>query len=333
MIALSIGMTVALFQIWQIKQEVDIAAARLSLEYGPQTTLIYDSKDRVISALYKEHRLPVMLEQMSDPLVNAVMAAEDRRFYEHNGVDLRRMSAAMMANFRRGRIVQGASTITQQFVRANVLDRSKTYGRKFREAWLSHRLEEKFGKRAILQAYLNHVYFGDGYYGVQAASFGYFGKPASEIGPAEGATLAALINRPSGWALRKTPARIRDRRDWVLRQMYASGSLDADAFGAVDRHPCRCNAGTRAGAGTGRSNAASRRVPTSRRLVHEILFQQFGIERALTGGFRVYTTLDADVQRFAEDSVGKRLAELDKKQRQAARCKRRSSPLSHPPAT
>ena len=72
----------------------------------------------------------------------------------------------MVANFRRGRIVQGASTITQQFVRAAVLDRSRTYSRKFREAWLSHRLEEKFGKRAILQAYLNHVYFGDGYYGV-----------------------------------------------------------------------------------------------------------------------------------------------------------------------
>ena len=119
-----------------------------------------------------------MLEQMSEPLIQAVLAAEDRRFYEHNGVDLRRISAAMIANFRRGRIVQGASTITQQLVRAAVLDRAKTYSRKFREAWLSHRLEEKFGKSAILQAYLNHVYFGEGNYGVQAASLGYFGKPA-----------------------------------------------------------------------------------------------------------------------------------------------------------
>ena len=133
LIALSIVMSVALYEIWQIKQEVDEAGNRLSLEYGPQTTLIYDSKNRIISALYKEHRLPVTLEQMSEPLINAVIAAEDRRFYEHNGIDLRRITAATVANFRRGRIVQGASTITQQFVRANVLDRSKTYGRKFRK--------------------------------------------------------------------------------------------------------------------------------------------------------------------------------------------------------
>jgi membrane peptidoglycan carboxypeptidase len=146
-----------LVRIYDIKQEVDEVGNRLTLEFGPQTTLIYDSKDRVISALFKEHRMPVILEQISEPLQQAVLAAEDQRFYEHNGVDLRRMTAAMVANVRRGRIVQGASTITQQFVRANVLDRSRTYGRKFREAWLSHRLEEKFGKRAILQAYLNHV--------------------------------------------------------------------------------------------------------------------------------------------------------------------------------
>src|SRR5215203_5819101 len=96
LIVLSIGMTLALYQIWQIKQDVDEAAHRLSLDYGPQTTVIYDSKDRIISALYKEHRLPVMLEQMSDPLVNAVITAEDRRFYEHNGIDLRRIAAAMV---------------------------------------------------------------------------------------------------------------------------------------------------------------------------------------------------------------------------------------------
>src|SRR5262245_1065272 len=112
LIALSVAMCFALFRIWQIKEEVDAAGAKLTLEYGPQTTLIYDSKNRVIAALYREHRLPVMLEQISQPLVDAVIAAEDRRFYEHNGIDMRRIAGAMIANFRRGRIVQGASTIT-----------------------------------------------------------------------------------------------------------------------------------------------------------------------------------------------------------------------------
>ena len=106
-----------------------------------RSTLIYDSKDRLISALYKEHRIPVTLEEMSEPLVAAVLATEDRRFYEHHGVDAAASAASMVANLRRGRIVQGGSTITQQFVRGAFLDRSKTYGRKIREAWLAHRLE------------------------------------------------------------------------------------------------------------------------------------------------------------------------------------------------
>src|SRR5688572_1960094 len=106
LIGLSLAMSFVLVRIYQIKQEVDQVSNRLSLEYGPQTTLIYDSKDRIISAIFKEHRMPVMLEQMSDPLLQAVLAAEDRRFYEHNGIDLRRISAAVVANVRRGRIVR-----------------------------------------------------------------------------------------------------------------------------------------------------------------------------------------------------------------------------------
>lgn len=315
LVAAAIGMSMVLFLIWQVKQDVDAVARRLELDAEPQTTLLYDAKNRVIAALYKEHRLPVPLEQMSAPLIDAVIAAEDQRFYDHNGVDLRRVAGAAIANVRRGRIAQGASTITQQYVRNAYLDRSRTWGRKVREAWLSHRLEEKFGKKAILQAYLNHVYFGEGYYGVQAASLGYFGKPASEIGAAEAATLAALINRPSGWAIRKNPAKIRDRRDWVLRTMYQNGRLDAPTFGAAVATPV---AATLAPAHVrAQVDPVSVSVgPYFSELVHGILFEQFGVDRAVTGGLRVYTTLDADVQKFAEDSVSKRLAELEKRQRQ-----------------
>jgi 1A family penicillin-binding protein len=314
LIALSIGMGFTLFRIWQVKQEVAEIATKLTLEYGPQSTLIYDSKNRVIAALYKEHRMPVMLEQMSEPLIHAVLAAEDRRFYEHNGVDIRRISAAMVANLRRGRIVQGASTITQQVVRGAVLDRQKTYGRKFREAWLSHRLEEKFGKQAILQAYLNHIYLGEGNYGVQAAALGYFGKPASEINAAEAATLASLINRPSGWEIRKNPSGIRDRRDWVLREMYQAGYLDATAFGEAIATPVASTLPTEQDRAK-LDPASVATGPYFASIVRDILYEEFGVDRALTGGLRVYTTLDADVQRFAEDSVAKRLAELDKKKK------------------
>ena len=227
----------------------------------------------------------------------------------------------MLANLRRGRIVQGASTITQQFVRGSVLDRSRTYGRKFREAWLAHRLEEKFGKQAILQAYLNHVYFGEGYYGVRGRIARLLRQARVRASmPPKAATLAALINRPSGWTMRQTPARIRDRRDWVLREMFAArlpGCRDVRRRRSRRRSPRRWRSERNA-----RADRSGQRLPPGpyfASLVHEALFEQFGVERALTGGLRVYTTLDADVQNFAEDSVAKRLAELDKKRRKARR--------------
>lgn len=299
---------------WQIKQDVDAVAARFTLDPGPQSTLIYDAKDRLISTLYKEHRIPVTLEEMSEPLVNAVLVAEDRRFYQHHGIDLRRIAASTIANLRRGRIVQGGSTITQQFVRGAFLDRSRTFGRKIREAWLANRLESRFSKRAILQAYLNHVYFGDGYYGVQAASLGYFGKPASELAAPEGATLAALINRPSGYGIRRTPVRVRDRRDWVLRQMHQQGYVDAATYGHAIATPVAmtlANAELRAGV----DPLAIAHGPYFASAVHEYLYDTFGIDKTLTGGLRVYTTMNADVQKFAEASVARRLAELEKKSR------------------
>ena len=117
LVAMSVAMGSALFEIWQVKQEIDAVDQNLKLDYGAQTTLIYDSKNRIISALYKEHRLPVPLEQMSEPLVQAVIEAEDRRFYEHNGVDIRRVVSAMIADLRRGRLAPGARTITQHNTR------------------------------------------------------------------------------------------------------------------------------------------------------------------------------------------------------------------------
>jgi 1A family penicillin-binding protein len=313
-IALSFATGVVLYEIWQIKRDVDAVAERFTIDPGPQSTLIYDSKDRLISALYREHRVPVALEQMSEPLVNAVLATEDKRFYEHSGVDLRRIAGSMLANIRRGRIVQGGSTITQQFVRGAFLDRSRTYSRKVREAWLAHRLESKYSKKAILQAYLNHVYLGDGYYGVQAASLGYFGKPASSLNAAEGATLAALINRPSGYGIRRTPTNVRDRRDWVLRRMHELGYLDQASFGHAIGVPVASTLAP--------SSLLQEMDPRSifhgpyfATAVHEFLFEKFGVEKALTGGLRVYTTMDADVQKFAEESVAKRLAELEKGRR------------------
>ena len=170
----------------------------------------------------------------------------------------------------------------------------------------------RYSKQAILQAYLNHVYFGDGYYGVEAASRGYFAKPASQLNVAESATLAALISRPSGFGLRRTPERVRDRRDWVLRQLLAVRQIEAAAFGAAIATPMTTMLATAAQrAAIDPSSVAPGRYFVS--LVAEQLYHQFGIEKTLAGGLRVYTTLDTNVQRFAEDAVMTRLREIDRK--------------------
>ncbi len=311
-LVLSIAAGFTAYTIWQIKADVDRATVRLTLDPGPASTLIYDSKDQPLSALYREHRLPVALEEMADDLVRAVLVTEDRHFYEHDGLDRPRILASMIKNLREGRITQGASTITQQFARAAVQDRSRTYGRKLREVWLAHRLEAKYSKQAILQAYLNHVYFGDGYHGVEAAARGYFAKPASRLNAAESATLAALISRPSGFGLRRTPGRVRDRRDWVLRQMLAERQIDATAFGAAIATPMTTMLATPAQRAAIDPTSVTP-GPYFVSLVTEQLYHQFGIEKTLAGGLRVYTTLDTNVQRFAEDAVMKRLKEIDKK--------------------
>lgn len=312
LILLSCTAGVTGYTIWQIKADVDRASARLTLDPGPASTVIFDAQDRPIAALYKEHRLPVSLEEMADVLVQAVLTTEDRRFFEHDGVDRRRILASLLANFREGRVTQGASTITQQLARAAALDRRRTYSRKLREAWLAQRLEEKYGKKAILQAYLNHVYFGEGYYGVEAASRGYFAKPASGLNAAESATLAALISRPSGYDLRRTPARIRERRDRILRQMFEARQLDEAGFAAAIGTPVTAMLASPAQRAS-IDPAAATHGPYFVGLVTEQVYRQFGSERALTGGLRVYTTLDTEVQQFAETAVKKRLDELDKR--------------------
>ena len=129
-------------------------------------------------------------------MLNAVVAVEDRRFYSHYGLDPIRIGGAAVRNVRAGRIVEGGSTITQQLARAVRLSPARTFERKLREAMLALRLEQRYSKEQILQEYLNTVYFGEGFYGVEAASRGYFGKPAAEPGPCRSSTAGGPDPRP-----------------------------------------------------------------------------------------------------------------------------------------
>ncbi|HUE85210.1 MAG TPA: transglycosylase domain-containing protein [Vicinamibacterales bacterium] len=225
LIALGAATGVAMHRLWELRNGLERLADDLSLDAGPESTLLYDANDALVSAVVEEHRIAVALEEVSPHLVNAVLVTEDKRFYSHNGVDLPRIVKAFVANQRAGEIVQGASTITQQLVRSILLSRERSYTRKAKEVVLARRLEEMHSKRAILEAYLNRVYFGDGYYGIEAAALGYFGKTAAELDVVESALLAGLIKGPAytvfaNRGLWRTPTLIRRVVDGNGRELY-----------------------------------------------------------------------------------------------------------------
>jgi 1A family penicillin-binding protein len=300
----------AMHRLWELRRELEQLAARLTLDVGPESTLIYDDDNNLVSALFEEHRIAVRIEEMSPLLLEAVLVTEDRRFYDHYGVDIRRIVAAFLANQRAGGIVEGGSTITQQLVRSILLDQERTYSRKFKEAILARRLEERYSKRAILEAYLNRVYFGDGYYGVEAAAMGYFGKKASGLDAAESAILAGLIKGPSIYTPTRHADACRERRDLVLDEMRQAGLLgerDYQAAIATSVKALLIPEEKRAAADPRRTFGAE----YFRDAVSRELIEKFGAETVSTGGLRVYTTLDRELQQLAEATITSRLRGYD----------------------
>jgi penicillin-binding protein 1A len=305
-IAAGVAAGLAAHRLWEFRNGIERLADRLSLDVGPESTLIYDGNNNLVSALFEEHRIAVPLDKMSPHLINGVLVIEDRRFFDHDGVDPRRIVMAAIANQRAGEIVQGGSTITQQLVRSILLNREKSYSRKLKEAILARRLEERYGKRAILEAYLNRVYFGDGYYGVQAAAIGYFGKPASALDVVESATLAGLIKGPSAYSPTKAPERARERRDLVLGELRAVGMLTDESYAQALTVPIKTMI-VEADASGVTDPRHMRGAEYFRDTVARELIERFGSEAVYTGGLRVYTTLDRRLQAIADDVMASRL--------------------------
>src|SRR6476661_7357264 len=191
-----------------------------------QATAVFDAQDQLAFTIYKEQRIDVPLSEVSENLTKALLAIEDQRFYQHRGFDLVRIGSAALANVRHGRRAQGGSTLTQQLARQSFLTTDKTFHRKLQELILAARIERVYSKDQILELYLNKVYFGDGLYGVEAASRGYFGKHASTLSVPEAATLAGLVKSPSSYAPTVSMSRATARRNVVLQAMLDDGAID-----------------------------------------------------------------------------------------------------------
>src|SRR2546428_8045579 len=274
-----------------------------------QATTIFDASDQMAFTIYKEQRLEVPLSEMSPNLVHAILDIEDQRFYQHRGFDLVRIGSAAMANVRRRRAAQGGSTITQQLARQSFLRPDKTLHRKFQELILAARVEHLYTKDHILETYLNKVYFGDGLYGVEAASRRYVGKRASDHKGEEAALLAGLVKSPSSYAPTVNLERATTRRNVVLQAMLDAGHIERATLDASRAKPVALH--------------DTLREPEShgqyfKEQVRRELIDRFGWQLVYQGGLRVYTTLDMPMQIAAESAVADHLKSLDDRRRAVA---------------
>jgi len=269
-----------------------------------QSTTIFDASDRPAFTIFKEQRIEVPLERVSQNVINAVISVEDQRFFDHSGIDVVRVVGAVLKNVQAGRRAEGGSTITQQLARLMFLHRGKTYRRKFKEWIVAAYLENLYSKQEILEMYLNKVYFGDGLHGVETAARGYFGKPAADLQVDEAALLAGLIQSPSSYAPTVNLDRAVARRNVVLQTMVSSGAIDAATADRAKSAPVTIK------------NALEIKETFGlyfKEQVRRELVDRFGWQRVYQGGLRVYTTIDSDLQKAAEAMLEDGLKDIERR--------------------
>lgn len=324
-IALCVGLALLGAVIGIAKAFVDTAPTLdlAALDAQDKTSFIYDSEGNLITD-YKgtEDRIMVSIDEIPEMLQNAFIAVEDARFYEHNGVDVKRIVGALVANFTSGS-TQGGSTITQQLIKQTVLSSEQSYKRKLQEAYLAMELETRYTKKQILESYLNTIFLGGSYYGVRVAAYGYFGKELDQLTLRECAMLAGLTRSPNYYNPRSnfytrntegsnTPDITNNRTDYVLRQMRENGLITAQQYNAaLDRSTASVLEKSPASTDMYAyphyvEYAISDVVDTFLDLngLEDTSTNRYAMENKLrTGGYSVYLCLDTEIQEIVEDTL------------------------------
>ncbi len=262
-------------------------------DYRPKLPLrIYANDGELIGEFGEERRNLLPFEDIPPVMVNAVLAIEDARFFEHNGVDYRGMVRAALANLGQAKS-QGASTITMQVARNVYLSSEKSYVRKIYEVLLTFKLEHLLTKEQILEIYMNQIFLGHRAYGFAAASQVYFGKPLKDVTVAEAAMLAGLPKAPSAYNPISNPKRARIRQLYIIDRMLENGFITAEEATAAKLEPLKL-----------RKVNGQREVHAEyiAEMVRQVIFEQYG-EEAYTRGLEVHTTVDAQSQRAAYQAV------------------------------
>jgi len=269
----------------------------------PVKTLVYDRNDKLVHEFFKENRSIVPLREIPRPLVQAILAIEDRRFYSHWGIDPIRLARALVTDIVTRSPQQGGSTITQQLARNLFLTHEKTLTRKLKEIVLAIRIEQTYTKDEILEMYFNQIYFGEGAYGVDAAAKVYFGKRVQELNLQECALLAGLPRNPRDYSPRRDPDRALRRRNLVLSQMLAAKFIPRGAYEQASEAPL----------GVTKTRYNAQEAPYFMEMVRQYVDERYGSNQLYEGGLKIYTSMDIDLQHAAEEALEKRLTALEQR--------------------
>ena len=263
-------------------------------------SVILDRNGQQMGKIFIQNRLPISYDQIPKEMVNAVVAEEDNRFFDHHGVDYFGVMRAAFSNWHQGRVKQGASTVTQQLARNSFDLHEKSYRRKLLEMFLAQRIEDHLTKEKIMEYYLNRVYFGSGFYGVEAAARGYFWKAAKDLSVGECAMLAGLLKSPNYYSPWNNPAGAKKVRDFVLGRMREMHLITHEEYeGAVELNL------------SVRKRTNPNRVSYAIDLVRQQAIAALGYDTAMNEGVRIQTTFDARLQMVAERALKSHLVQVE----------------------
>jgi len=267
--------------------------------YSPyESTKLYSADNTLLTEFYIERRTFIDHKSIPQNVKNALIAVEDLRFYKHFGIDIVRIASALLINIKKGSIIQGGSTVTQQLAKMIFLKPEKTITRKIQEIAISLYIEKKYDKDEILGLYLNQAYFGTRAYGIEAASQAYFGKSVKNITIAEAALLAAMPKAPSKYSPFKSPKKAKNRRNFVLRRMLDAGFINQNQYNKALTESI-----------PQKFHGRKYKFPYFVDYCRFILEKRYG-DSLYTSGLKIYTTVDDTMQHIAEEAVQNGLNEL-----------------------
>lgn len=275
-------------------------------EYQAEGSVLLDVDGEQFGTLATVNRRLISVDSLPPHVLNAFIAVEDQRFYDHGGVDIRRLLGAAVSNVKAGGVAEGGSTITQQLARNLFPEwlpyQERSLRRKIMEARVARQIERTFSKDKILELYINHIYLGEGAYGIEAAAMTYFGKPAAELNLAEAALIGGLPQAPSRHNPVANPEGARERRDLVLREMAEGGYISPAEAEAARSEEIRLASREQDSS----APSGSYFIERVRREMEEVVGSRF-----YTAGLRIFTTLDSNAQRAAEEELAAQLDRIE----------------------